>query len=68
MERSMHDHGIHTAMKNRIGMLAANRKENSVIPDMSLLENMYLSEHTLSAWKPIISKQKKNGLKKYKTM
>lgn len=65
----MHDHGIHTAMKNRIGMLAANRKENSVIPDMSLLENMYLSEHTLSAWKPIISKkQEKERFEKYKTM
>ena len=30
-------------------MLPANRKENSVIPDATLLENMYLSEHTLSA-------------------
>lgn len=65
----MHDHGIHTAMKNRIGMLAANRKENSVIPDMSLLENMYLSEHTLSAWKPWISvKHEKERFKKYKMM
>lgn len=32
---------IHKAMKSRIAMLANNRKENSVIPDMSLLENMY---------------------------
>ena len=40
---------IHIAMKSGVAMLAANRKENSVIPDMSLLENMYLAEHTLSA-------------------
>ncbi len=40
---------IHSAMKSRVAMLAANRKENSVIADMSLLENMYLAEHTLSA-------------------
>ncbi|MCD8154816.1 MAG: sugar ABC transporter ATP-binding protein [Clostridiales bacterium] len=51
-------HGIHGAMKSGIAMLASNRKENSVIPDMSLLENMYLSEHTLSAWKPHIHKKK----------
>lgn len=40
---------IHEAMKHKIAMLPANRKENSVIPDMCLLENMYVSEHTLSA-------------------
>ncbi len=41
-------HGIHPAMKAGICMLPSNRKENSVIPDMSILENMFLSEHTLS--------------------
>ncbi len=40
---------IHTMMRAGVAMLPANRKENSVVPDMSLLENMYLSEHTLSA-------------------
>ena len=45
---------IHNAMKNKIAFLPANRKENSVIPDMSILENMYVSEHTLSGNKPII--------------
>lgn len=40
---------IHEAMGAGIAMLPADRKENSVIPDMSLLENMYLSEHVLSA-------------------
>ena len=49
---------IHKAMKNKIAFLPANRKENSVLPDMSLLENMYISEHTLSGNKPIINKRK----------
>ena len=35
-------HSIQGAMKAGIAMLASNRKENSVIPDMSILENMYL--------------------------
>ena len=33
---------IHHAMKKGIALLPANRKENSVVPDMSILENMYL--------------------------
>lgn len=52
---------IHKAMKNRIALLPANRKENSVIPDMSLLENMYVSEHTLSGKRPIINKKHEIG-------
>lgn len=40
---------IHGAMTHRVAMIAANRKENSVIPDLSLIENDYLAEHTLSA-------------------
>lgn len=35
-------------MKNGIAMLPSNRKENSVIPDMDILENMYVAEHSLS--------------------
>lgn len=50
-------HSIHAAMTSGIAMLAANRKENSVIADMSLLENMYLSEHTLSATRFHINKR-----------
>ncbi len=49
---------IHRAMKHRIAFLPANRKENSVLPDMSILENMYMSEHTLSWLKPLIVKGK----------
>ena len=40
-------HSIQAAMKNKVAMLPANRKENSVVPDMSILENMYLAEHVL---------------------
>ena len=69
MGKVMRDHSIHTAMTDRIAMLPSNRKENSVIPDMSILENMYLSEHTLSARKPAISKKKEvERYKKYKEM
>lgn len=40
---------VRESMQAGVGLLASNRKENSVIPDMSLLENMYLAEHTLSS-------------------
>lgn len=49
---------IHRAMENGIAMIAANRKENSVIPDGSLMENKYISEHTLSGRKQYIHKKK----------
>ena len=44
-------HSIQGAMKAGIAMLASNRKENSVIPDMSILENFYLAEHQISRGK-----------------
>lgn len=67
--KTIHNHTIHTAMKNGIAMLPSNRKENSVIPDMNILENTYLSEHTLSAWKPVISgKREASRYEKYKKM
>ena len=47
---------IHHAMKKGVALLPANRKENSVVPDMSILENMYLSEHELSANRQTIHK------------
>ena len=49
---------IQIAMRRGIGMLPSNRKENSVIPDMSILENMYISEHVLSARHLHINKKK----------
>jgi len=59
----------HHAMKLGIAMLASNRKENSVIPDMSLLENMYLAEHTLSAGNfHIHKKEEKKRYETYRSM
>ena len=62
-------HSIQGAMKAGIAMLASNRKENSVIPDMSILENMYLSEQVLSARQPLISAGKeRERYEKYKKL
>ena len=47
-------HSVRQAMQHRLSMIAANRKENAVIPDFSLLENFYVSEHRLSANRPLI--------------
>ena len=56
-ERIDNGHGIHRAMTRRIGMVPSNRKENSVIPDFALLENNYVSEHTLSRARQYISQR-----------
>ncbi len=57
-------HGsIHQAMLHKIAMVAANRKENSVLPDMNLLENMYVSRHTVDGRNPHI--KKKSELERY---
>ena len=45
------DGSIVSFMKNGVAMLPANRKENSVVPDMSIMENFYLAEHELSKGK-----------------
>lgn len=50
-------------MKHKVAMLPANRKENSVIPDMDILENTYIAEHSISQKKPVISLKKE--LEKY---
>ncbi len=42
------DGSIVRFMKNGVAMLPSNRKENSVVPDMSIMENFYLAEHELS--------------------
>lgn len=58
--KKLHGGSIHEAMGAGIAMLPADRKENSVIPDMSLLENMYLSEHVLSARSLAINTKREN--------
>jgi len=57
-------HGsIRRFMKSGVAMLPSNRKENSVVPDMNILENIYIAEHTLSRDKPFINN--KDELIKY---
>jgi ribose transport system ATP-binding protein len=57
--REMRGYDIHRAMKiARIGMVPTNRKENSILPFMQILENEYISEHTLSGLVPHIFKKK----------
>lgn len=58
--KKLHGGSIHEAMGAGIAMLPDDRKENSVIPDMSLLENMYLSEHVLSARSFAINTKREN--------
>ena len=57
----IHNNQIHKAMVNKVAMVAANRKENSIIPDFTLLENNYVSEHTLSAKRQLINRKKEVG-------
>lgn len=59
-------HTIQSAMKQKIAMVAANRKENSIIPDMTLLENMYISEHAIHYRKQHIFKKKE--IRKYEEL
>ena len=55
--QTLEKNSIHRAMRNKIAMIAANRKENSILPDFTLLENNYVSEHTLSSKRPLIHKK-----------
>ena len=67
--KSVSHNSIHGAMKAGIAMLPNNRKENSVLPDMSLMENMAISEQTLSAAKlPVDAKRDKKRYDEYKQM
>lgn len=55
------DGSIVRFMKNGVAMLPANRKENSVVPDMSIMENFYLAEHELSGKRPFINGKDEAG-------
>ena len=55
------DGSIVRFMKNGVAMLPANRKENSVVPDMRILENFYLAEHELSGRQPFIKGKDEAG-------
>ena len=58
--------GIREAMSKKIAMIAANRKENSIIPDFSLLDNTSISAHVLSMKKPFVNK--KQDIERYNEM
>ncbi|MDO4466400.1 MAG: sugar ABC transporter ATP-binding protein [Bacillota bacterium] len=55
VEGKLLNKGIKSFMRNKVAMLPSNRKENSVIPDLSILENMYSAEHQISSNKQLIS-------------
>jgi len=60
---------IKKTMKARVALLPSNRKETSVIPDMSILENMYSAKHVLSPLKfHINSKIEKENYEKFKKL
>jgi ABC-type sugar transport system, ATPase component len=56
-------------MKHKIAMVAANRKENSIIGDFSNLDNLDISEHVLSSNKQHINRKKEiENYNKYKEL
>lgn len=55
------DGSISHFMKNKVAMLPSNRKENSAVHDMSILENFYLAEHVISAKKQHINLNLENS-------
>jgi len=46
--KEVDNNNIRKAMRNKVAMVPANRKENSVIGNMTLLENTYISEHAIN--------------------
>ncbi len=54
---------IYEAMHSGVAMVAANRKENSILPDLSLLENFYISQHAITFRRQHISRGRE--LKKF---
>lgn len=54
---------IRRFMKSKVAMLPSDRKENSVIADMTILENCQIAEHSLSYMRPVISNKREK--KKY---
>lgn len=51
---------IPSFMKSKVAMLPANRKENSVVPDLSIMENFFIAEHVISSNKQIIDMDSEN--------
>ena len=60
--KALHGGSIVDYMKNSVALLPSNRKENSVVPDMSIMENFYLAEHEISKKKhPFIRPAEENA-------
>lgn len=51
------DHSIADAMRTGIAMIPANRKENSVVPDATNVENMQISRHAMTSRSQVIHKK-----------
>lgn len=60
MGRQIHGK-IYDFMKNKVAMLPSNRKENSVIPDMTIMENWQIAEHRLSRNRPVINAKQEDA-------
>ncbi len=56
---------INNHMKNSIALLPANRRENSVISDLTILENYAVAEQSITGIKPFIDRKK--DIKNYNT-
>ena len=54
---------INKHMKSSIALLPANRRENSVIPDLTILENYAIAEQSITGNRPMINR--KNDIRKY---
>lgn len=54
---------IHEAMRAGVAYLPANRKENSVVSDLSIIENLALAEQVLSAGK--VRVERRRDLERY---
>lgn len=57
----MPNNSIHAAMRERTSLLPPDRQENSLLSDMSILENIYISEHELSSRSQHINKKRENA-------
>lgn len=65
--KEVDSNSIKTAMKNKVAMVPANRKENSVIQDMNIMENTYISQHCIdSKVQHIFKKQEVRRFEQYK--
>ncbi|MDF2987994.1 MAG: sugar transporter ATP-binding protein [Eubacterium sp.] len=61
--REIKNNNIRNALKNKVAMVAANRKENSILTDMTILENTCVSEHVINCRQQHIFK--KREIRKY---